>query len=292
MWFVFAISAAILSAANRLSNQYLKLPGHYLTVTIKSFQILYFFPFLFFVDWPDNYLFYLMAFLTGPLVLLQDRTFFNFTAQYGAGPISRVEPLSIPFVFTAWLFLHPSQLFELAETPLVTLGIAGCLTFCVYCALSMKKCVLSFEILRAMIPLVVIMGTINILAKTGIDQAPSFDGIVVYGFIQSMTLVVLSPLMNKKVNENSATGLNVENRQRFFSAAFLLSLLMMGIIIFRLYGFIYTPNPAYVTAVMLTAPFGIMIFYRVIGHREGGNILAGIGIVVSAIALSLLVSLN
>lgn len=287
MWFLFAVLAALINATTRLSNQYLKLSGHSLTVLIKSLQILYFLPFLFFVEWPNSALFYVIACLTGPLVLLQDRAFFNFTAKHGAGAIARVEPLSIPLVFILWMVIQPSAFYDLLDTPLNFIGIILAIAACVCFAFRMRQCTLSFDILKSMIPLIFIMGSISLLAKSGIDQAPNIEGIVVYGFIQSLVLVALSPLLTKKEND---TPVNILNK-KYLIPAFFLSLLMMGVIICRLYGFILTPNPAYVTAVMLTGPFWIMIFYKMTGHKEDGDILSGLGIVISVIFLTLVVSL-
>jgi hypothetical protein len=285
MWFILALSAAFFNTGYKLSNQYLKLSGHKLTVLIKLFQVLIFLPFLFFVEWPTDIAFYCLALLTGPLVLLQDRAVFDFTAKYDAGPITRVEPLTIPFVFFTWLIISPSEFFRLVDNPLIACGIFACIASSIYFSFRMKKCDVSFSILKAMIPLIILMGTISLLAKSAIDYAPDIQGITVYAFIQSVSLVLLSPLLSKKKMES-------KEKQNYLLPSLGLSFILTAIIILRLYGFALTPNPAYVTAVMLTAPFWIMLFYKFKGPKETVDVKSGIGIVISVIIMSILVSMK
>ncbi len=284
MWFTLALSAALFNSVYRLSNQYLKLSGHKLTVLIKLFQAFIFLPFLFFIEWPTEILFYCFALLTGPLVLIQERYIFDFISKYDAGPITRVEPLTIPFVFFAWLIISPSEFYDLINSPLIACGILICIASSIYFSFRMKKCEISFSILKAMIPPILIMGTISLLAKSGIDYLPTIDGIIVWAFIQSVSLIFLSPFMKKKEQ--------VKDKQKYLLPSFWLSLILTAVVVFRLYGFALTPNPAYVTAVMLTAPFWIMLFYKFKGHKETVDVKSGIGIVISVIIMSILVSMK
>jgi hypothetical protein len=288
MWFLFALSASIFNATYKLSNQYLKLSGHKLTVLIKVFQIAVFIPFLFFIDWPQYVLFYCLALATGPLVLLQDRAIFNFISKYDAGPITRVEPLSVPFVFVAWLILKPAEYYNLIENSFIALGIILSISSCIYFSFRMRKCALSFQILKSMLPLILLMGSISILAKYAIDYAPNIEGIIVYAFIQSLSLVLLSPLFAKKADISQIEA----PLKKYLFSAFGLSLVITSVIILRLYGFIYASNPAYVTAVMLIAPFWIMMFYKIKKYKEKTDVLSGIGIVLSVIVMSIFVSIK
>jgi hypothetical protein len=43
---------------------------------------------------------------------------------------------------------------------------------------------------------------------------------------------------------------------------------------------------------MLTGPFWIMLFYKLVKHQEKGDIVSGLGIVASAIILTLLVAVS
>ena len=110
MWAIYALAAALLQSATRITNQYLKLQGLKLTQAVKSFQILYILPVLFFITWPTSPAFYLAAILTAPLVVYQDKSLYDFTVRFGAGAVTRIEPLSVPLVFISWLLINPDLL--------------------------------------------------------------------------------------------------------------------------------------------------------------------------------------
>ena len=151
----------------------------------------------------------------------------------------------------------------------------------------MRRCPVNFEVVKAMLPLIFVMGTINIIAKTGINHAPSHNGVAVYIIIQSALVVLISKFFNCR---NAEKETNILKDTKLLKTSFVLSILSLGVIALRLYGFILTPNPAYVTAIMLTGPFWVMLFYKIVKHEEKGDIKPGIGIVISAILLTLLVT--
>ncbi len=286
MWALCAITAALLQCATRITNQYLKIPGLKLTVTIKLLLILYVFPFLFVVPWPDSPVFYLMVALTAPLVVYQDKSLFDFTAKYGAGAVTRIEPLSVPFVFILWLILNPALLSEHLQHPLHFAGIGLCIAAAAFFAIRMRHCPVNFDVMKAMLPIVLTMGTVNIIAKTGIDYAPGFEGLVVYIFVQSVLVVLIGTLFSKS-RTHTPKPENYDRKAYYFSA-FAISLLVLGTLSFRLWGFMLTPNPAYVTAIMLTGPLWVLLFYRLVRHEEKSDIRPGLGIVAAAIALTFL----
>lgn len=285
MWILCAFGAAWLQASTRILNQYFKYSGLSLTFAVKALHLLYILPFLPFIEWSDKPVFYLLAAATAPLVLYQDKTLYDFTAKFGAGPVTRVEPLSVPFVFLAWLLMHPALLIGHFERPFQLAGIAACICAATFFALRMRSCAVSADVLKSMLPLVVVAGVINITAKIAIDYAPNREGIMAYIVVQTVLVVLLSYLSKKK---ESARVFESFKDKKFLKASFLLSLLLFGLIVLRLYGFILTPNPAYVTAVMLTGPLWILLFYKAVRHEEKGDIKSGLGIVLSAILLTML----
>ena len=68
-----------------------------------------------------------------------------------------------------------------------------------------------------------------------------------------------------------------------------LSAIMLVTVLSRIYAFRHVENPAYVNAIVLTAPFWVILFYKMVKHEEKGDIWSGVGIVLCAIVLTLLV---
>lgn len=286
MWAFFALSAALLQSSARLINQYAKIPGIKLTLYVKAFHIIYIIPVLFFVDWPKSVIFYIISALTAPLVIYQDKSIYDFTARFGAGSVTRIEPLSVPFVFICWILINPDSLIDNMERPFHFFGICSCIMLSVFFAIKMRHCPVNLEAIKAMLPIVLIMGTINIMAKISIDYAPNYEGVAVYIFVQTSIVILIGYFLNRKNKKLSEE----QNNIKMIKVSFLMSVVIFSVIILRMYGFILSENPAYVTAVMLTGPFWILVFYKAVGHKENSDIRPGIGIVLSAILLTILVT--
>lgn len=289
MWFLFALAAAWLQASHRLLNQYRQIPGIKLTFVVKVLVTLYILPFLFFIDWPDNPIFYVMTALTGVLAVYQDKSLFDFTARFGAGAVTRFEPLSVPIAFIVWTILHPTLLDNYLNQPLYFAGICLCIAGSVFFARRLRRCTISREALKSMLPVVASISAITIIAKYAIDAAPDFQGVLAYGFIQSVIVVGLSFVWNRRKGDGPIILLT---DKAVLKTAIPASLLMWAVLSLRMFGVMYASNPAYVTAVMLTGPFWILLFYKWVRHKEEGDIRSGVGIVLCALFLTVLVAVS
>lgn len=287
MWFLFALAAAWLQASHRLLNQYRQMQGIQLTFVVKILVLIYVIPFLFFVEWPGNPLFYAMTSLTGIIAVYQDKSLFDFTARFGAGAVTRFEPLSVPIAFLAWTALHPDLLEKYLSRLDYFLGICACIAGSVFFARRLRHCRLSREAARSMLPLIFTLATMTVLTKTAIDAAPGYGSVAVYAFIQSAIVVVLSGLWNRSKGH---VPFRMLRDKTILKTAIPASLLMLEVLSLRITGMQYAANPAYVTAVMLTGPFWILLFYKIVKHKEEGDIHSGIGIVFSALLLAALVA--
>jgi hypothetical protein len=77
--------------------------------------------------------------------------------------------------------------------------------------------------------------------------------------------------------------------KRNIGCAVILSAIMFVTVFARVFAYRYVENPAYVNAIVLTAPFWVVLFYKMVKHEEKGNIFWGLGLVVCAIILTVLV---
>jgi|GEM_PF-2324110 len=289
MWFFFALTAAWLQASVRLINQYHQLPGIRLVFASKIIKTLCVLPLLLFIEWPQNPWFYLLLCASAPLAVYQDKSILDFTARYGAGTVTRIEPLSVPVVFVLWMVLHPALLVAYAQTPLWFAAICGCIVFAVICALQMRKSDMSAGALRAMIPLLLCISALNMVSKSAVDLAPDSNGIMAYVLIQSALMVAISGFFNRDLVRQPMSLLS---DKAILKVGFILSMLTICIMVLRLTGFMFAANPAYVTAVMLTSPFWVILYYKIVKHEEKGDIRAGAGIVLSAIVLTAVIALS
>lgn len=139
-----------------------------------------------------------------------------------------------------------------------------------------------------MMPLICITAIVSVLGKLSIDYAEFDSGVFVYVFVQSIVMLVFALLFNTKGQTVHVS--DFFNRKQFFCSA-LLAVVMLITILSRVYAFRYVDNPAYVNAIVLTSPFWVMLFYKLVKHEEKGDILSGVGIVFCAIVLTFLVVL-
>lgn len=134
-----------------------------------------------------------------------------------------------------------------------------------------------------MIPLILVAGAINLLCKAGIDYMPQGSGLVVYIFLQSLFVSMISYGMKKQ----KALSVDISKR-KVIIATVLISLLMLSVVVMRLIALRMVDNPAYVTAIMLMGPFWTCLINKALGHREEGELLNGMGVVCSVLLLTIL----
>jgi len=286
LWALLAFIASLSRAGSRISNQYFQLPGLYLVLWIKALIILYLLPVVLFIPWPTSPLFYFFLVMQAPFVVYQDKKTFDLTAQHGGGAITRIEPLSVVLLFFLWFLFAPSVLQNNIENPLRFTSIGLVISLMAYFAMRIKKCRINADILKQMLPLVFITAIVSVLGKLSIDSAEFDNAVFIYVFVQSIVMLICALLFNLK--DNTVKSVNFFSKKQFF-CSIALSLVMLITVLSRVYAFRFVENPAYVNAIILTAPFWIMLFYKLIKHKEEGDILSGIGIVICAIILTLIV---
>ena len=283
-WFFLALCMAIGTAGVRLTNQHFRMRGIHLVVFMRIIMLALLVPFIGFISWPGDPLFYLATAATIPLVLFLDQRVFNLCAQIGSGPVSRIEPIENIFVFVVWTFLNISLLASSIDEPVRLISIFLAISGSVFCAFLMSKSHISARILKLMLPVILTEAIIIMLNKTAMDHARADMDVLIYIFIQSAGLVVFGGgylLISKKMPEQ------VIGDKRFLVAIGIICLFTFMHMICKGVAFRLVENPAYVTVINLTAPVWILIYNRLTGHPDNIKVLPGLGIVLCAAVLVL-----
>lgn len=289
LWILLSLIAAICMGSFYLICQYYKTPGQYLVIWSRILVLLALSPILFLMEWPDDPRFYIAVAITGVIGGLADLRVMNVTADYGGGVVSRLQPLGIGIAFFLWLFVKPEQFLIYQQHPWHAAGIVLALLGCVYFSSILRKCTISAPALRQLIVPIFGYACNIVIAKYAFDHSPFHSGVYFYMFIQSLCVAPLIfgyALMSKKPTLSL-------DRQMFFSKvifvpSFFMFIIWMVHMFAKNYANTMTPNPSYVAALVLTCPVWVMLFYKIVGHKEDANVKAGIGIMVSAILLALL----
>ena len=104
LWIIDGLIYGFFTALYTLVNQHYKFNGYLLGIW-RGFGISFFFlPFLFFLPVPDDAYYYFLLIFQGFLIGVYDSHLFFASADYGAGPTSRVMALSALITTIFWWF--------------------------------------------------------------------------------------------------------------------------------------------------------------------------------------------
>lgn len=288
MWFLLSILATISIAGIQTVNQYAKVDGFRLAVAGKVILAIAVVPLPFMVGWPHDPFFYLFVAVTVPLALYGDKMSFDLAARYGGGVVSRVTPLNLILIFLFWMVIQPATALDYWEKPVIFGGIAFALAGAVYFAMQMRRCRVSLEALRECGPLIFAMAGIGIFNKLAMDHSDFHGGVYAYIFCNAaLTAVVGLPWIawtgiRQKGGFSSAFP-PILLKSAFFTAGCILLHLITKNYALKMVG-----DPTFPSAVMLTSPLWILLFYKITRHKEEALLWPGLGVAGCVMVLAVL----
>jgi hypothetical protein len=270
------------SSVNQM-NRHWQLPGKRLIRWRLFMPAIVLLPITFFVPPPIDPLFWVGTLISASIVGIHDMTMYNVSAKYGAQVAFRMRPLIMPAVFIIWLFIKPQQFDALLNSPVEAMGIIGCLAIATYFLMRMNKCVITRGAMLEMVPVIIAGIIFEITNKMAMDHAPFPSSSLYYVFTLGCAAFLANIAMagkNARAAIQDMTGIAKQGALIGFIAIFSQASKNLAMI--------YTPNPAYVTAITLTAPFWISLYLKLRGEKEEADWVAGTGLVISIIIMTLL----
>ena len=253
-----------------------------------------FFPFTFLFPLPQNLYYWGLLILQGWLIGFYDSHLFFASARYGAGPTSRVMAVTVLITTIIWWLMTPHEFLKILQNGTVfSLLIFILLGFTVSYWLMLKDSITK-EITFYMAPVILALAFMSVITKDiAIHSSSSWSGIIYYltvstfvsGIYNSYLFVKKEKLdMKEYVRQvfsapTRAAGLYIVG----FSAA----LIMAKTIALRV-----APNPGYVTALLLTSPFFVLIMNKYNRIPDDFSLRAGLFNVLFLIALLVVVNGN
>ena len=291
-WVIFAFGLSVFLVFEFLIKEYF--PGRMLRLLflMRLFSFIALLPVLVLIEPPTEILFYVGAIVAAILFGYSDLIVGGLMQKNGAGVVARVQPLSSWVLFFGWTALSPALLVDYIENPIRLLGIIAALTACVYFALRLKQCDVTWETMKRIAPSVMLVVVATIFSKMAMVHSGFHSGVYYYALIQASFLMLfyLALFRFKSIPGLGDLDLAEEVPEKLFTKrAVLFGLMAMVALLFaqisKYYAISLAENPAYVTMFGLLTPFWILIVYRAIGRRESADIWSGLGIVASAAAL-------
>lgn len=292
-WALFALPFSLFAVIGFLGAEFFKERILKLLFGSRLFSAVLFLPVLFFVPAPENPVFYICTISCSLMFGYNDIVICNLANKDGAGPVTRAMPIISIMLFFFWAIVTPSLLLNYIETPWRTIGIIASLFSCVYFALKLRKCAISWRVLKRLMP-VLLNSVVGLsLSKTAMNYSGFEEGVWYYGLVQCVTISVFYLFVFRLKRIPTLGDLDIAEHytiKRFFSLHMLMfsTICALGAVItlpLKYAAISLAENPAYVIIFELLAPLWVLAFYKLIGRKEEADIWSGLGIVISAAAL-------
>jgi hypothetical protein len=283
LWALLATFQAMMYGGLNHANRTWQFSGSLLARWRGLIPALIALPLTFFYPPPTDPLFYAMSIASACLVLFHDGRAFDISAKYGANVMLRLRPLVLPCVFAVWLIIHPGQFNALIQTPWLSAALVFCLGLATFFLMNLRKCTVSRAALREMAPVLIAAAGFDLFNKTAMDHSAFPANIFYYMLIVSGLPVFFGMLTYKGGARPMIHDMAGIARHGVFLGFFWA--IMMALKNMALMG---ASNPAYVTAISLTAPFWVSLWMKVRGEKEEADWISGTGLVLAVMMMVLL----
>ena len=294
IWILNGLLYGFFTALYTLANQKYQMNGYLLGIW-RGFGIAaIFFPFTFLFPLPQNLYYWGLLILQGWLIGFYDSHLFFASARYGAGPTSRVMAVTVLITTIIWWLMTPHEFLKILQngTVFMTL-ILIILGFTVSYWLMLKDSITK-EITLYMAPVILALAFMSVITKDiAIHSSSSWSGIIYYLTVSTFVSGVYNSYLFVKKEKLDMKGYV---RQVFFAPTRAAGLYIVGfsaaLIMAKTIALRVAPNPGYVTALLLTSPFFVLIMNKYNRIPDDFSLRAGLFNVLFLIALLVLVNGN
>ncbi len=258
LWWLLALFSGMLMAGMIYANQIFKMPSSLMMTYRGIVQSLILLPFIPFFAVPTNPLFWLFVIIQGLMVAYNDKKTFLCSRKYGGEITASIKPYSVVMTFIFWLLIKPTQLFQMIDTPIRSLGIIVCLIASAYSLMLINKSKISKEAFFELLPALLLSVLIDANNKITTTYGASTDLISAI-FYYCMMTAFFSGLPNivTFVRKNDWHEIFIP---KYIVGGFVVIFFSITSNIFKNSAMYYAQNPAYVGAVIAMYPIWIIIW--------------------------------
>lgn len=253
VWFTAGLAFAFFNAITMLVNQRYKIDGRLMSGMRGIGVAMLFLPALFFVPLPKSGVFWLLIAAEGLVSTFYNARLYEASARYGANSTSLINVLSIGFGLVFWWLVFPRRFVALAESPATFAGI--CISLALVCGgffLSAKRIFARGEF-SYMLPAVVVLAAMMIIRKEIMSDAEFMSAMTYY----CVCSIFFSGVANISIYTFLRGGVRSAMREiprRTLFAGAIMAVASAATIFCGNVSALFSPNPAYVSAVALTTP--------------------------------------
>jgi uncharacterized membrane protein len=289
LWAALALTAALMVTAVPLVQEKFKADGFALALWNKIFVAVLVLPFLFSVGIPTNPKFYAFVCITGLIYSVSDVIYFRAVPVIGSGMMTRLLPSSVMITFVLWFAVDPPLMMSYLATPWKSGGIAAVMIAFVFFATRVKKCTVSWQGVQLIWPVITAACIGPVFSKIALTHAEAVQAPYAYMFCQSvLTVIFLGGYYAIKKPVTRAVMLSANTLQ----PAMILGVISAITVFLKTKALQLVDNPGLVSMIFFTDALWVLLVYKLIGRKESGNVLAGLGIVACAVVLILIKSIK
>lgn len=240
--------------------------------------------FLYDVAFPSHWLFYAATVTTSMLVVYTDRIKLTAPQKYGAGPYSRLIPITIWLAFIGWVIVDSEYRHSILNNPTELVFVISALSLGFWGTLRLKRnCSISTQAFIFIAPTILLSAVTAILNKTAMDSSGAFwSGVLIYAWIQSLIIPSVRILINYYKN---GTTIKEYFAKDILAVGVWIGFLFLLLVIFKNSAMSLVENPAYVLLIGFTQPFIIVLTNVITGHNDSTDKLGGFAIICSVLLI-------
>ena len=294
LWIINGLIYGFFTAIYTTFNQHYKINAYLLGIW-RGFGIFaLFFPFCFLFPFPFSLSYWLLLIAQGIMIAVYDSHLFYASAHYGAGPSSRIMALTAIVTTMLWWLLTPQDFLILLNNEKNVIVLIFLLLGFTVSYWYMIKSPVSRRLTAYMLPAIISLSGMSIATKQIALHGSSVWSSLAY-YLTVSTFV--SGLLNfywfcrqnrwqirNSLKQTFAPGIT---KAGFYVVSFSAILIIAKTLSLR-----SSPNPGYVTALLLTSPLFVFAFNKYSKIPDNISIKAGFSMIAFLIALILLVSTN
>ena len=294
VWIINGLVYGFFTALYTLVNQRYKFNGYLLGIW-RGYGISFFFlPFLFFLPVPHSAYYWFLLIFQGFLIGVYDSHLFFASADYGAGPTSRVMALSALVTTVFWWMLTPQLFLDLVHNGTVFMTMVLVLFGFTYSYWRMIESPVSKALMLYMFPVIfAFAGTSIITKEIAMHGSNVWQGVLYYLVVATAVSGTYNTFWYVKTAKPGFKG--------FFKQLFAWKLVKVGLYIVSFSWALITaktlalriaPNPGYVIALLLTSPIFVFALNKYSKVPDNISVKAGFSMIFFLLLLLLLVNGN
>ena len=295
LWIINGLIYGFFTAVYTLFNQHYKVDGYVLGIW-RGFGIsVLSMPFLLFFPTPTSAYYWGLLILQGWLIGIYDSHLFFAAAKYGAGPTSRFMAITVLVTTFLWWLLTPKEFVALLQQGNVFITLLLVLFGFTFCYWQMIRTKISRQTARYIMPAVFALAGMSIITKyIALGGSSVWQSIAYYLSVATF----VSGCYNLKCYIQHRRNIifkqkidEVFSRRMWKIGGYLIGV-SAALITAKTMALRAAPNPGYVTALLLVAPFFVFALNRHYKIPDNVSVRAGFAMMFFLLLLAVLVNGN